>query len=147
MKPTLRIILLTSIVGVVLLALYTLVGAQAATPPTQVVWDYDFTLPTNKPCTTTLIVACVSGFTVQTIDSATKAVVSGPVAVFAPAVISTTGPTVGINTPFVPPTTLGIYATQIIVNWKDGAGANQVAFITTLTYPVNPTGVLNAHYQ
>jgi len=88
------------------------------TTPTQFLWDYDFTQPLSRACSTTVLTACVSGFTTQTINQLTNAVIAGPVAVALPATISTTGPTVGIAAPFTPPTALGQYAVQVIVNWR-----------------------------
>jgi len=88
------------------------------TTPTQFLWDYDFTQPLSRPCSTTVLTACVSGFTTQTINQLTNAVIAGPVVVALPATISTTGPTVGIAAPFTPPTVLGQYAVQVIVNWR-----------------------------
>jgi len=88
------------------------------TTPTQFTWDYDFTQPLSRACSTTVLTACVSGFTTQTVNQLTNAIISGPFAVSLPATISTTGPTVGIAAPFTPPTALGQYAVQVIVNWR-----------------------------
>jgi len=88
------------------------------TTATQFIWDYDFTQPLSRACSTTVLTACVSSFTTQTINQLTNAVIAGPTAVALPATISTTGPTVGIAAPFTPPTALGQYAVQVIVNWR-----------------------------
>ena len=88
------------------------------TTATQFIWDYDFTLLNSRACSTTILTACVSGFTTQTVNQLTNAVLAGPTAIALPTTISTTGPTVGIAAPFTPPTALGQYAVQVIVNWR-----------------------------
>ena len=85
---------------------------------TQFFWDYDFTQPNSRACSTTVTTACVTGFTTQTVNTTTNAIVAGPFAVALPATINTTGPTIGIASPYTPPTTMGLYSIQVIVNWK-----------------------------
>src|SRR5438445_10558368 len=134
MKSFLRI----TAVAMLLCVLVSLVAAQSGSGPivslsypvlptqptnlrttaTQFLWDYDFTQPNSRACTTTVTTACVTGFTVQTINQTTGAVIAGPPAVALPATISSTGPTIGIASPFTPPTALGSYAVQVTVNWK-----------------------------
>ncbi len=88
------------------------------TTPTQFLWDYDFTQTNSRACSTTVLTACVLGFTTQTVNQLTNAILVGPTVVALPTTISTTGPTVGIAAPFTPPTALGQYAVQVIVNWR-----------------------------
>src|SRR5258708_37277170 len=63
---------------------------------TQFFWDYDFTQPNSRACSTTVTTVCVTGFTTQTVNTTTNAIVAGRFAVSLPATINTTGPTIGV---------------------------------------------------
>ena len=88
------------------------------TTATQFLWDYDFTQPNSRACTATITSNCVNGFTVQTVNTTTNAVIAGPAIIPLPATINATGPTIGIAAPFTPPATLGQYSIQVTVTWQ-----------------------------
>jgi len=121
--------------------------AQALPPVTQFLWDYDFTQPNSRACSTTITTACVSGFTVQTIVQPSFAVIAGPVAIPLPGTINTTGPTVGISSPFTPPSAMGNYQIWVTVNWKDSSGAAQTAPTASLGFAVVPVVPANLRTQ
>jgi hypothetical protein len=99
------------------------VEAQAATL-SNVAFDYDFTVPKNKPCGGTVTVNCVSGFMISRVNSA-GAVVGTPINVPLPATPNTTGLThLGVN-PFTPPANLGSYQVVVNVLYKDASGTVQ----------------------
>jgi hypothetical protein len=119
--------------------------AEAATP-TQILFDYDFTITTNRACTVAITSSCVSSFT-ESVTNSLGTVVAGPVNIVLPATISTTGPTIGITTPFNVPATLGPYNILVQVVYKDNAGVAQGGPTASLGYSVTPTGALNVRVQ
>jgi len=131
------------------LFILSLCGAMLlhAAAPTQFLWDYDFTQPSSRACSSTATVSCVSGFTVQTVVQPAFTVIAGPVSVALPATISTTGPTVGISAPFTPPAAMGNYQIWVTVNWKDGSGTAQSGPTSALGFAVIPVAASNLRTQ
>jgi hypothetical protein len=117
--------------------------------PTAVLWDYDFTKPNNKPCTTATQASCVFSFTVST--SNVSDLTKPPVPVGTPITLSvltmpaanTTGPTVGISVPYVAPTAFGWYMITVTVRFNDASGVTQAGPNIGVSYYVGPDGVLN----
>lgn len=119
---------------------------SAAGVPVAVLWDYDFTAPNSRACSTTIVLSCVSGFTVSTVNSS-NVTVSGPVIIALPVTINTTGATLGITAPFTPPAAMGQYQILASVNWKDSAGVAQSGPTSALSFPVIPIGPANLRTQ
>jgi len=118
---------------------------NAAGVPVMVLWDYDFTQPTNKPCTATLSINCVTGFNVWTTDA--TGVMLGTSSVVTPTAVSTTGVTAGILIPYVPPTmNLGVYVINVQTAYRDAAGALQGGMSSGITWTI-PSGPFNVRLQ
>lgn len=64
-----------------------------------------------------------------------------------PTTILTTGPTLGISTPFNVPAGLGNYTIQVAVAWKDSTGTQQYGPSAAYSYPVIPGAVANLRVQ
>jgi len=132
--------------------LMLLVAAEAlGAVPTQILWDYDFTQPNSRMCTSAITTTCVTSFTVSIVAQPGFTVVSGPVIIPLPNTSSTTGPTVGIAAPFgasLPlPTAMGNYQIWVAVNYKDASGAVQQGPISSLGFAVLPVAAQNLRTQ
>lgn len=124
---------------------------NAAGVPTAVLWDYDFTNPLNKPCSTATQATCVISFTVSTLEVFSGNPPPPPLAIGTPTTLSvlamlpasTTGPTVGISVPYISPTAFGWYQIGVQVNFNDAAGKTQGGPISAISNYVGPTAVMN----
>jgi hypothetical protein len=113
--------------------------------PTAILWDYDFTLPLNKACGAATT-NCVSGFVI-TYQTTSGAPVGTPTNVPLPTTISSTGPTVGITTPYAGPTSLGSWQITLTLNYKDGTGTVQAGPTATIPLQLTPGVPVNLHVQ
>lgn len=114
--------------------------------PTSVLFDYDFTQPLNKACSATVTSNCVSGFQAGYF-SGSGAQLGSWTAVPLPATISSTGPTIGISTPYTGPSSLGIYQLEVQVLYKDGSGAAQQGPVAAAPLVLVPSAVSNVRSQ
>jgi hypothetical protein len=114
--------------------------------PTSVLWDYDFTQPLNKACSSSVTTNCVSGFQVGYFQSSGTQIGSWT-SVALPATISSTGPTTGISTAYAGPTTLGSYLIEVQTMYKDSTGATQGGPVASLSFPLTPSAALNIRTQ
>ena len=113
--------------------------------PTAVLFDYDFTQPLNKACSSTVTSNCVSGFTVTLAQGSTA--IGSPVSVALPATISSTGPTVGISGALPAISAMGQYTVTVQVMFKDATGTVQGGPVAALNFPLTPSGVANIRVQ
>jgi len=114
--------------------------------PTAVLFDYDFTQPLNKACSSSVTTNCVSGFQVGYFQSSGTQIGSWT-SVALPATTSSTGPTVGISSAYAGPTTLGSYIIEVQTMYKDSTGATQGGPVASLSFPLTPSAALNIRTQ
>lgn len=118
---------------------------NAAGAPTAILWDYDFTLLQNKPCSTATAPSCVISFSVYTLNSATGAAVgtTSTVSILTLPPASPPGPTIGISTPYTAPTAIGWYTIYVQVNVNDASGVMMKGMLTGIAKWIGPDGPIN----
>jgi hypothetical protein len=124
-------------------------NASLGAVPTAVLWDYDFTKPQNKACSTATQASCVISFTLSTTNVSNPNVPPVPVgtastlSVLAMPPSNPSGPTVGISMPYTAPTAFGWYMVSVQVNFNDAGGVAQSGPKVGLSYYVGPDTIYN----
>lgn len=112
--------------------------------PVSILWDYDYSQPLNKPCTTAVTTNCVSGFGVTVLTGTT---VTGALQTFTVPATQTAVLTTGISVPYNGPTGLGSYQIQVQTMYKDSSGTVQGGPVSAGPLALTPSAAINPRAQ
>ena len=112
--------------------------------PVSILWDYDYSQPLNKPCTTAVTTNCVSAFSATVLSGTT---VVGTAQTFTVPSTQTAVLTTGISVPYNGPSGLGTYSIQVQTLYKDGSGTQQGGPVASGPLVLTPSAPLNPRAQ